>query len=160
MKNLLTMNPINGYFFPHKGLWAMMVLVFFQACQSGQTPHQYGEEIPNDQQSMNIDQVISAMDMVTDSMEVVVKGKVQKVCKSRGCWLTFQPTQGEVVYVNVVNEAFKLPQSIVGKEILVKGQAYSMDLQKRMELEKGTEADQMNWIKNISIEATGIALVP
>lgn len=125
-----------------------------QACNNTQQNGFFGQTFELDN-AVPIDKVIAEMGD-KDELEVIVSGKINKVCKHKGCWLTLETANGESVYVNVVDEAFSLPESIVNKNAKAIGKAYSVAAQKAAEMEDGTTEDELDWITNIAIEANGI----
>lgn len=125
-----------------------------QACNNTQQNGFFGQTFELDN-AVPIDEVIAEMGD-KDELEVIVSGKINKVCKHKGCWLTLETANGESVYVNVVDEAFSLPESIVNKNAKAIGKAYSVAAQKAAEMEDGTTEDELDWITNIAIEANGI----
>lgn len=52
-----------------------------------------------------------------------VKGKVVSVCEKKGCWMTLENTGGEKVMVKFREYAFFMPKDIVGKEVVLDGEA-------------------------------------
>lgn len=58
------------------------------------------------------------------------EGKVLKVCKMKGCYLTLQAADNaEPITVRFTDYAFFVPQDLVGKTVIVEGRAKQKDPQ-------------------------------
>jgi hypothetical protein len=55
-----------------------------------------------------------------DSVEVVIEGKVAKVCQAKGCWLGLESAAGDV-HVTFANDSFFVPQTLVGRIVRAQG---------------------------------------
>lgn len=54
---------------------------------------------------------------------VAVKGKVLEVCENKGCWMTIQTDNNERFFVKMKDYAFFVPTTLVGKNIVLEGNA-------------------------------------
>lgn len=54
---------------------------------------------------------------------VAVRGKVTEVCDKKGCWLTVEGPANEKFFVKMKDYAFFVPTALVGKTILLEGDA-------------------------------------
>lgn len=54
---------------------------------------------------------------------VAVKGKVTEVCEKKGCWLTVETDNNEKFFVKMKDYAFFVPTSLVGKNVILEGNA-------------------------------------
>jgi hypothetical protein len=54
---------------------------------------------------------------------VVVKGKVIKVCEKKGCWLTIETDNDEKFFVKMKDYAFFVPTALEGKTVVLDGNA-------------------------------------
>lgn len=61
--------------------------------------------------------------LVNDQFEGRVKAKVTEVCKAEGCWIKVQRADGTSMMVRAKNHAFLMPENIVGKTVLMEGNA-------------------------------------
>lgn len=52
-----------------------------------------------------------------------VLGKVTDVCQEKGCWMKLERTGGEKVMVHFKDYGFFMPKNIVGKEVVLEGEA-------------------------------------
>jgi len=52
-----------------------------------------------------------------------VIGKIVSVCQEKGCWMTMENAAGETMMVKFKDYAFFMPKNIVGKEVVIEGEA-------------------------------------
>ena len=52
-----------------------------------------------------------------------VSGKVTDVCQKMGCWMKLENSQGETLMVKFKDYGFFMPKDIVGKEVVLEGEA-------------------------------------
>jgi Domain of unknown function (DUF4920) len=50
-------------------------------------------------------------------------GKVLSVCQEKGCWMKIEKANGEAMMVKFKDYGFFMPKNIVGKEVVVDGEA-------------------------------------
>jgi Domain of unknown function (DUF4920) len=50
-------------------------------------------------------------------------GKVLSVCQERGCWMKIERANGEAMMVKFKDYGFFMPKNIVGKEVVLDGEA-------------------------------------
>ena len=59
-----------------------------------------------------------------DSMQVKMKGTIDKTCKMKGCWMTIVTNEGETMRVSFKDYGFFVPQEgMEGKEVIFEGMA-------------------------------------
>ncbi len=58
-----------------------------------------------------------------DKFSGKVKGKVVSVCLEKGCWMKVERDNGEPVMVKFKDYGFFMPKDIVGKEVVLDGEA-------------------------------------
>lgn len=61
--------------------------------------------------------------MVNNKFEGKVTGKVVEVCMEKGCWMKIEKPGGETLMVKFKDYGFFMPKDIVGKEVVLDGQA-------------------------------------
>ena len=61
--------------------------------------------------------------MVNNKFEGKVTGKVLEVCQEKGCWMKVEKPGGETLMVKFKDYGFFMPKDIVGKEVVLDGQA-------------------------------------
>jgi hypothetical protein len=64
-----------------------------------------------------------ASKLVDNKFEGQVKAKVVEVCKAEGCWIRVQRADGSSMLVRAKDHAFLMPENIVGKTVLIEGNA-------------------------------------
>ncbi len=52
-----------------------------------------------------------------------VSGKVVEVCQEKGCWMKIEKADGEKMMVKFKDYGFFMPKNIVGKEVVLDGEA-------------------------------------
>jgi Domain of unknown function (DUF4920) len=52
-----------------------------------------------------------------------VSGKVIEVCQEKGCWMKIEKPNGETMMVKFKDYGFFMPKNIVGKEVVLDGEA-------------------------------------
>lgn len=124
----------------------------------------YGEAVSADS-ALTVAEVMQLM-QTQSTANVVVKGTINGVCKSEGCWLTLENKNGEEFFIDIKDKAFHLPFNVEGKQAVVKGtvtksQISVADLQAAAREEGKTDAE-INAITapadEITMEATGLQL--
>src|SRR6185369_4518840 len=61
--------------------------------------------------------------MKENKFEGKVTGKVTDVCQEKGCWMKIEKSNGETIMVKFKDYGFFMPKNIVGKEVVVDGEA-------------------------------------
>lgn len=61
--------------------------------------------------------------MVDQKYSGKVKGKVVEVCQEKGCWMKIEKDNGEKLMVKFKDYAFFMPKNLVGKEVVIEGEA-------------------------------------
>ncbi len=59
-----------------------------------------------------------------DSLNTVVKGKVESVCQKKGCWMNVVSEDGESMFVKFKDYGFFMPLDLAGKEVIMNGYAF------------------------------------
>ena len=70
--------------------------------------------------------------LVDDKFEGQVKAKVVEVCKAEGCWIKVQRTDGTSMMVRAKDHKFLMPENIVGKTVLLEGNATVKEVTEEM----------------------------
>ena len=58
-----------------------------------------------------------------NKFEGKVSGKVVDVCQEKGCWMKIEKSTGETMMVKFKDYGFFMPKNILGKEVVVDGNA-------------------------------------
>ena len=61
--------------------------------------------------------------MKKDKYTGKMTGKVTEVCKDKGCWMKVEGAEGETIMVKFKDYKFFMPKDIVGKEVMLEGEA-------------------------------------
>jgi hypothetical protein len=70
--------------------------------------------------------------LVSDTFNGQIQGKVVEVCKAEGCWIRLQKKDGSTMLVRAKDHAFLMPENIVGKTVLIEGNATVKETSKEM----------------------------
>lgn len=105
---------------------------------------------------------------IADSVQTKFRATVTDVCKVKGCWMKLQLEDGEEAIVRFKDYAFFVPIDIVGREVVVKGQAFvaemSIEDQKHYAKDGGLSEAEIAKItapkKTYGFEAVGLLLAP
>jgi hypothetical protein len=60
----------------------------------------------------------------TDTVAVKVRGKVQDVCKQKGCWMTMMVNDSTEAFVKMKNYGFFVPTDLQGKTVVLEGVSF------------------------------------
>ena len=84
----------------------------------------FGEKITS-KGAISYDAMLSKMAKAEKLDEVKVVGKVEAVCKAKGCWMNIQSESGQPsMFVKFQDYAFFMPKDIVGKKVVMLGSAF------------------------------------
>jgi hypothetical protein len=81
----------------------------------------YGENITLSE-PVTIHEAISNFEQY-QGKEILISGKVAKVCQQKGCWLTLQSSQGDV-RMTFKDYGFFVPDSLVDQQVLAQGELH------------------------------------
>lgn len=82
----------------------------------------YGDTMPEMKKVKSIDKVVKKVHR-KDVKNTLIKGKVTEVCPSMGCWLKLETEGNSSVLVRMRNHSFFVPKDLVGKNVVIKGDA-------------------------------------
>ena len=108
-----------------------------------------------------------AAKLVNNQYEGQVKAKVVEVCKAEGCWIKVQRKDGTAMLVRAKDHAFLMPESIVGKTVLIDGNATvketSEEMRKHYAEDAGKSKEEIAKIKgpekDIQFSAKGVKVL-
>jgi hypothetical protein len=90
-----------------------------------------------------------------------ITGKVTEVCQEKGCWMKVQKQNGEKLMVKFRDYGFFMPKDIVGKEVVLDGEAtvkeVSVKQQKHYAEDAGKSKDEIAKIKTPKRELQFVA---
>ena len=98
------------------------------------------------------------------AMPAKVKGKVDAVCKKKGCWMTIQQAEGDPMRVTFKDYGFFMPLDIEGKTTIFEGEAKvdttSVDMLRHYAEDEGLAKEEIEKITepeiSVSFVATGV----
>lgn len=96
-----------------------------------------------------------------------IRGKVTEVCQEKGCWMKMENSKGEKLMVKFKDYAFFMPKDIVGKEVVLDGEAtvnkVSVKQQKHYAEDAGKSPAEIATIKlpkkEMQFEAKGVLVL-
>jgi len=105
--------------------------------------------------------------LVDDAFAGQIKGKVAEVCKAEGCWIRLQKKDGSTMMVRAKNHAFLMPENIVGKTVLIEGNATvketSEEMRKHYAEDAGKSREEIAKIKgsekSVEFAAKGVKVL-
>jgi predicted AlkP superfamily phosphohydrolase/phosphomutase len=77
--------------------------------------------VAEDDKAIAVDDINSKL--VNNQYEGQIKARVVEVCKAEGCWIKVQRKDGAPMMVRAKDHKFLLPENIVGKTVLIEGNA-------------------------------------
>lgn len=90
-----------------------------------------------------------------------VTGKVVEVCQEKGCWMKLQKSDGEPLMVKFKDYKFFMPKDIIGKEVVLEGQAVVKEVPvkqlKHYAKDAGKSQEEIDKIKESKREVQFIA---
>jgi len=105
--------------------------------------------------------------MVNGAFEGALTGKVKEVCKAKGCWITLEKGDGTTLMVKAKEHAFFMPQTLVGKTVVIEGNASVKEvteaMRKHLAEDAGKSSAEINKIKgstkNVEFVAGGVKVL-
>lgn len=102
-----------------------------------------------------------------NSFEGQIKGKVVEVCKAEGCWIKVQRSNGAAMLVRAKDHAFLMPENIVGRNVVIEGNAMvkevSEEMRKHYAEDAGKSKKEIAQIKgaekDVQFAATGVKVL-
>lgn len=99
-------------------------------------------------------------------VQTKIKAKVLDVCTKKGCWVNLELNDSQKVFVKMKDYAFFLPEDVVGKTIVLEGEAFekvtSVNELRHYAEDAGKSQEEINKItepeKSIRFMASGIVI--
>ena len=141
-----------------------IIIIFSISILKGQTLA-FGEDISKYQIDENI-KVQSLYDSES-KFNTKFKASVTDVCQVKGCWMKLDIGNDREVMVNFKDYGFFVPKDIVGKNVLVKGEAYKRTISiselKHYAQDRGDSSEVINSITKpeeiFSLTANGVEIL-
>lgn len=108
-----------------------------------------------------------ASKLVNNQYQGQVKARVAEVCKAEGCWIKVQRADGTLMMVRAKDHAFLMPENIVGKTVLIEGNATvketTEEMRKHYAEDAGKSKEEIGKIKgsekDIQFAAKGVKVL-
>ena len=102
-----------------------------------------------------------------NKFEGKITGKVVEVCRAEGCWLKLEKTDGSSMMVKAKNHSFLVPVDLIGKAVVVDGEAevkeISEEMRKHYAEDAGKSKKEIEKIKGsekqIVFQASGVKVM-
>ena len=141
-----------------------IIIIFSISILKGQTLA-FGEDISKYQIDENI-KVQSLYDSES-KFNTKFKASVTDVCQVKGCWMKLDIGNDREIMVNFKDYGFFVPKDIVGKNVLVKGEAYKRTISiselKHYAQDRGDSSEVINSITKpeeiFSLTANGVEIL-
>jgi len=124
----------------------------------------YGK-VSEEKNVVPVDQLKSKL--VEDKFEGQVKGKVVEVCQAEGCWIRIERADGTAMMVRSKDHAFLMPANIVGRTVVIEGNAVikevSEEMRKHYAEDAGKSKEEIAKIKgsekDVQFAAKGVKVI-
>ncbi len=148
-----------------KKIKVLLGLFIISASLSGQT-RSFGEKI--EEGSIIENSKIQNLFLAKEKFNAKLKAKVTDVCQMKGCWMKLEIGDEKDIMVNFKDYSFFIPKNIIGKEVIVSGEAFkrniSVDELKHYARDRGENESAISLIvepKEVySLTAKGVILLP
>jgi hypothetical protein len=88
-------------------------------------------------------------------------GKVVEVCQEKGCWMKLEKSDGQTMMVRFKDYGFFMPKNIVGKEVVLEGDAnyreVSVQMQRHYAKDAGKSEEEIQRIREPKRELQFVA---
>lgn len=121
--------------------------------------------VAEDEKSIAAEEVKAKL--VNDQFDGQIKAKVVEVCKAEGCWIKVERKDGTPMMVRAKNHSFLMPENIVGKTVLIDGNAtikeVTEDMRKHYAEDAGKSKEEIAKIKgsekDVQFAAKGVKVL-
>lgn len=106
---------------------------------------------------------VSGLDrrLTADKFTGKASGKVVEVCLEKGCWMKLERSEGQTMMVRFKDYGFFMPKNIVGKEVVLEGDAnyreVSVEMQRHYAKDAGKSEEEIQRIREPKRELQFIA---
>lgn len=109
-----------------KQLLFSMLALYICISSTAQTPIPADKGITygagtSDQGAISADQLSQAL--TNNAFSGKIFGTVTEVCQEKGCWMKIKPANGDLIMVKFKDYGFFMPKNIVGKTVVLEGDA-------------------------------------
>ena len=138
------------------------------AAQSQITPSATGVvygKVSDEGKPVAVDKV--EQNLKENKFEGKITGKVVEVCRAEGCWLKLEKADGSSMMVRAKNHGFLVPVDLIGKSVVVDGEAevkeVSEEMRKHYAEDAGKSKEEIEKIKGaekqIVFQAKGVKVL-
>ncbi|MFM7015955.1 MAG: DUF4920 domain-containing protein [Bacteroidota bacterium] len=129
-------------------------------------PEFFGAKI-TEENVLPVDSVVSMLkNSNVDIASVKATGKIEAVCKNKGCWMTIANSVGEPMRITFKDYGFFVPKNCSGKTAVFEGRAYhdttTVEMLREYAKDDGKSKEEIEKITepkiNYSFEATGVII--
>ena len=126
----------------------------------------FGAKI-TEENALPVDSVVSMLKKSSEDIaSVKATGKIDAVCKNKGCWMTIANSVGEPMRITFKDYGFFVPKDCNGKTAIFEGKAYhdttTVEMLREYAKEDGKSKEEIAKITepeiNLSFEATGVII--
>lgn len=96
------------------------------ASENADDGNKYFGEVINEEGAISLEELVLQM-QEQDSIQTKVRGTVEAVCQTKGCWMNLTVGEGEEkqeLFVQFKDYGFFMPKDIAGREVIMEGLAY------------------------------------
>ena len=124
----------------------------------------YGK-VSDEGQPVAVDKI--EQNLKENKFECKITGKVVEVCRAEGCWFKLEKGDGTSMMVKAKNHGFLVPVDLIGKSVVVDGEAevkeVSEEMRKHYAEDAGKSKKEINKIKGpekqIVFQAQGLKVI-
>lgn len=87
------------------------------------TPSSFGDEVTGEEVT-SAEDLIAALQTEDTLRDIVIGGKIESVCKKKGCWMNVQLGEDQKVFVKFKDYGFFVPLDSDGSNAVLQGNAY------------------------------------
>lgn len=157
-----------------KFFMSMCVAVLFAACgQPVVDKNTEAAEAESFGEAITAEGAVSLAEMIAqmggmDSLAIKVKGTVDAVCQTKGCWMSIKDDQAGEMFVQFEDYGFFVPKDIAGRQVIMEGYAYldvtSVEDLRHFAEDEGLSQEEIDAItepeEELKFMATGVLLLP
>lgn len=137
----------------------LLAIVFLWSCSSDNGMESFGEKITADG-ALPVTEVSKRMEG-KDSVQAKVTGKVMECCQTKGCWMTMDIGDGNLMRVSFKDYGFFVPKNTGGKTAVIDGWAHRtvtpVDELKHYAADEGLPQEEIDKITEPKEEITFVA---
>ncbi len=107
-----------------KNILGLLAFLFIMSCSTAQISEDgfYGESF-KPKKYIELNELTQQM-AAQDTVQAIVKGKVESVCQKKGCWMNIVSEDGESMFVKFKDYGFFMPLDLAGQEVVMNGKAF------------------------------------